>query len=421
MTVAVPEVTFTDFLSELDLPRRRLAFEGTLETSFRCNLNCVHCYVNKAAGDVGEAARELSTSRLKHLLDEVVEAGCFDVLFTGGEVMIRPDFAEVYLHALSRGLRVALFTNATMITDRMADLLDEHRPAVVEVSLYGMTKATYEKVTRVPGSFEKCLEGIARLHRRGLPLKLKTMVLSWNVHEVAAMRAFAAALGVSFRHDSLLNPRVDCGANRNSELQVSPEGVLAVDLEDERTRIKIERSFASAASGEEIAASDEVYECGAGKMAFTVDPYGALQLCQLSRRHSFDLKTRTFDEGWNDFLPKARSRPWQKHTACRSCSLRNGCGSCPGAAEMELGDAEGQIASFCEITHLRAYANLGDRSGHRRDATCCLGQGSLAAQPDAESHLGGCGSCGHSVSAPAPPAALIQIERPRRFASALPS
>ena len=40
-------------------------------------------------------------------------------------------------------------------------------PERVEISLYGMTKGTYERVTRVPGSFEKCLAGIRRLVERG--------------------------------------------------------------------------------------------------------------------------------------------------------------------------------------------------------------------------------------------------------------
>ena len=218
----VPEVTFAEFRERAEIDARRIPIEGTIETTYRCNLACVHCYVNEPAGAQEIQERELSLERLKQLVDEIVEEGCLFVLFTGGEVLVRPDFPELYLYARSRGLLVTIFTNGTMITDRIADLFSEHTPETIEITLYGMTKATYDRVTRVPGSYEKCLEGIRRLVDRGLPLTLKTMALTWNQDEVGAMEAYARGLGLEFRFDSSLNPRVDCGANRNSELQISP-------------------------------------------------------------------------------------------------------------------------------------------------------------------------------------------------------
>jgi radical SAM protein with 4Fe4S-binding SPASM domain len=301
---------------------------------------------------------------------------------------------------------VTVFTNGTLITEKMADLFDEYRPVCVEISLYGMTRETYERVTRVPGSFEKCLDGIRRLHVRGVPFKLKTMVLAWNRHELAAMRAFAAELGVEFRHDSMLNARVDCGANRNPELQVTPEEAVAADLGDAAARSRHAASFEAALRADDAAGTDEVYTCGAGQIGFTVDPYGRLQLCQLSRRSSFDLRDDTFARGWREFLPVLRARTWQSNSVCRACSLRSVCGSCPGAAELEHGDIEKAVAAFCEITHRRAHELVAEVPGHVRDATCCLGQG---ASSDRAPRTGAsaCGSCAHG--APAEPA-LVRLE-----------
>jgi len=47
----------------------------------------------------------------------------------------------------------------------------------------------------------------ACLVARGLPLTLKTMALTWNMHEIAAMTAYAESLGLQFRFDGLLNPK----------------------------------------------------------------------------------------------------------------------------------------------------------------------------------------------------------------------
>jgi len=396
---AIPEIPFDELARRLEVRRRRVPLEGTLETTFRCNLRCAHCYVNEAVGDADEAARELPLERLRGLIDELAERGTLYLLLTGGEVLVRPDFPELYLHALRRGLLVTVFTNGTLVTERIADLFAEHPPYKVEVSLYGMTRETYERVTQVPGSYYKCLAGIERLHARGIRFLLKTMALSWNAHEIPAMAEYARRLGVRFRFDSHLNPRVDCGANRNAELQLSAEQSVALDMgfadKAEELREFCEKHAQPDPSRGE---TELVYNCGAGQMSFAVDPYGRLQMCQLSRRSPIDVRRQGFAEAWDGQMPALRDRRWTRPSACRSCNLIALCGSCPGAAEMETGDAESIVPVFCEIAHLRAWASLGEASGHRRDATCCLGGGRLASRPGAEARAAaaGCGSCGQA-------------------------
>ena len=369
---SLPEIPLEQFAS--GLRGSRTPFEGTIETTYRCNLRCAHCYVNEAAGDADEAARELPTERVLSLIDEIAERGALFLLLTGGEVLVRRDFHEIYLRALRRGLLVVVYTNGTLVTDKVAELFAEHRPHLVEITLYGMTRETYEKVTQVPGSYDKCLAGIRRLVESQVPLKLKTMALTWNYHEVPAMREFARSLGLGFRYDSSLNPRVDCGANRNGELQLSAEQAVALDLQDPK-RVAELREFLerSARPGSVADPARGVYSCGAGEVGFTVDPYGNLQLCQLSRRRSFNLRESSFAEGWDVHLPRFRARTWQTNSVCRRCNLISFCSSCPGAAEMENGDVERLVPQFCEITHRRAFALQGEACGHRADASCCLG------------------------------------------------
>jgi len=398
----VAEISFLEFRERAGLDRHRVPVEGTIETTFRCNLSCVHCYVNEPAGAREIAEQELPLGRLKELVDEIVEEGCLFVLFTGGEILLRPDFPELYLYARGRGLLITLFTNGTLVTDRVADLLAEHPPEKIEISLYGMTPETYERVTRVPGSFARCLAGIRRLVERGLPLTLKTMALSWNQDEVGAMEAYARGLGLDFRFESSLNPRVDCGANRNAELQISPERALQLDLGSPGRMEELREFCEKFARPDTPRDDDRVYTCGAGESSFTVDPYGRLQMCQLSRKSFHDLTGGRFAEGWHELFPRLRARTWQTNDTCRRCSLMSLCGSCPGAAEMETGDPEGIVAGFCELAHLRAWAAVGEGSGHRRDATCCLGQGRLASRPEDEiagELSGSCGSCGHNAPA----------------------
>jgi hypothetical protein len=113
----IPEVSYAQFLSEIGVESRRIPIDGILETTFRCNLNCVHCYVNEPASSREVRERELPLPRLLRVVDEIAEAGCLNLLLTGGEVLLRPDFKDLYVYILRRGIRVTIFTNGTLVTD----------------------------------------------------------------------------------------------------------------------------------------------------------------------------------------------------------------------------------------------------------------------------------------------------------------
>ena len=174
----------------------------------------------------------------------------------------------------------------------------------------------------------------------------------------------------------------------------------------QRAKLQSSAEDVRALSGRDLA-FEQVYTCGAGQVSFTVDPYGQMQMCQLSRKAVVRPRARGASPTvWGERFGALRARAWQTASACRTCNLQPLCGSCPGAAELEHGDIEAQVAHFCEIAHLRARRTPGRvDSGHRADATCCLGSGSRTALPVST----GCGGCGHRETAPA----LMQIERRR--------
>ena len=157
----------------------------------------------------------------------------------------------------------------------------------------------------MPGSYDKCLAGIQRLVDRGVRVGLKTMALTWNVHEVRAMEAYATSLGLPFRFDSALNPRVDCGANRNGELQLTAERAFALDLVNPERMRELKAFCETFARPERPRDTEHVYTCGAGHSSFTVDPYGALLMCQLSPQEPVRHPRRGFRPGLGRALPEA--------------------------------------------------------------------------------------------------------------------
>src|ERR1035437_1714272 len=103
-------------------------------------------------GDLAAKHCELTYEEHCRILDEVAEAGCLWLLFTGGEIFARKDFLEIYTYAKKQGFLITLFTNGNLITPQIADYLVEWRPFSIEITLYGATRETYEALTGVRGS-----------------------------------------------------------------------------------------------------------------------------------------------------------------------------------------------------------------------------------------------------------------------------
>jgi len=347
----IPELSYSQFGEDLrnKTAGKRVPLSGSLELTFRCNLRCQHCYVSHGHNGI-PGQQELSTSEIQRIIDEVVDAGCLWFLLTGGEPLVRRDFLEIYTYAKRKGLILSLFTNGTLITPRIADYLAEWPPFKVEITLYGATQETYERVTGIPGSYTHCMRGIELLLERGLPLKLKTMLMTLNQHELQAMRAFAEGLGVDFRYDPMISAVLD-GDDRPKSLRIPAEEVVQLDLQDRR-RAESLRSFIQRTKGYQNP-GDNLYVCGAGQHTFHIDPYGRLCLCMMVRYVSFDLRAGTFQDGWGHFFPQIRSQQIEGDYACSQCELMPLCGQCPGWSFIEHGETQKPVDYLCQVAHLR--------------------------------------------------------------------
>lgn len=349
---AIENLTYTDFsrIIHQSVNPRRIPVNATIEVTRRCPLECKHCYNNLPMDDLAARRGELTLEEHKQLIDELVDAGTLWVCYSGGEIFARRDFLDIYTYATNRGILVTLFTNATLITEKIADYLAEHPPFDIEVTLYGRTKETYEALTGIPGSYEKCMRGIELLLARKLPLKLKTVAVSINVHEIEAMREFAESLGVEFKFDAMINPRIDCSASP-LEVRLTETEMVALDLQDPKRVAEWRRlalAFAPA-----VKETPTVYDCGGGYNAFAIDPNGELSICVLSHVDTVNVRDG-FVKGWEGFLRGVRDRPATRVTKCTTCAMKSLCGSCAANGELENRDPEEPVDFLCRTAHLRA-------------------------------------------------------------------
>jgi radical SAM protein with 4Fe4S-binding SPASM domain len=327
---------------------------GIIEVTKRCPLKCVHCYNNLPIGDQETLRNELTYEEHCRILDEITEAGCLWLLYTGGEIFIRKDFLEIYTYGKQKGLLITLFTNGTLITPKVADSLAEWRPFSIEITLYGRTKETFEQITGIPGSYERCMRGIHLLMERKLPFKLKTMAMTINKHELWEMKKFVEEeLGLEFKYDAMINPRINC-SKRPLGVRLSPQEVVELDLQDKKRMTEWKR-FCERFNGP-VHAHERLFHCGGGLTTFAIDPSGMLSLCGFLRKETYDLRRGNFKEGWEDFLMEVREKKITRYTKCVECEIKSMCGMCPANGELENRDPEEPVDFLCQVAHLRAKA-----------------------------------------------------------------
>ncbi len=375
-------MAFSKKVHDIVTTTERKPLNVTIELTRRCPLECSHCYNNLPMADKAAREQELSYAELCRIMDEIAATGCLWLLLTGGEIFARKDFLEIYTYAKQKGFIITLFTNGTMITDDIADYLAQWPPFAIEITLYGRTRETYERLTGVPGSYDRCMKGIKLLLERKLPLKIKSVAVSINKHEIWDMQRFVeeeiGGIG-AFRFDAMMNPRVDCSQSP-LEVRLSPEEVVELDLQDPR-RIEDWRGFAERFV-QPAHNAEEVYSCGGGIGSFAIDPYGKMSICVLSTQENYDLRTGTVQDGWQGFLGRVRHKKITKRTKCTDCQIKAICGMCPANGELHNdGDAETPVEFLCETAHLRAQM-IGLKVPAHGDCAYCAGgdkHGSLLA------------------------------------------
>ena len=233
------------FISSISLPEfslwekikdKRTLLSFDLEITARCNNSCRHCYINLPAKDRTAKQDELSLNEIEHIADEAVSLGALWCLLTGGEPLLRADFFDIYRCLKKKGLLISVFTNAALITDEHVQLFKKYPPRDIEISVYGVTRETYERITRIPGSFAAFNKGLEKLLESGVKVRFKTVALRSNVHELGEIARFCRARTKDyFRFDPFLHLRFDGNAIRNEEIKserLSPGEIIGLEKSD---------------------------------------------------------------------------------------------------------------------------------------------------------------------------------------------
>ncbi len=173
---------------------RRVIHDLRVSITDRCNYKCVYC----RTGEVGAQYPELSIEEYLRLIKLFVGLGITKVRLTGGEPLLRRGLVEL-VQELARmrtlwdePLDLALTTNGHLLDGLAAPLKAAglHR---VTVSMDAVDAPTFERITRIPGSFETVLAGVRAARAVGLtPLKINCVLLrGFNDDQIEGFAQFA--------------------------------------------------------------------------------------------------------------------------------------------------------------------------------------------------------------------------------------
>lgn len=338
----------------------------SIEITARCNNNCRHCYINLPAEDTRARQQELSAEQIMDIADQAVRLGAVWCNITGGEPLIRPDFPEIYLGLKKKGLLVSVMTNATLINKAHVDLFLRYPPRDIEITVYGVTRETYEAVSRRPGSFAAFIRGLALLQDAGIRVRLKAMAIHSNLHEIQKIAEFSRSRTKDYyRFDPFLHLRVDHDPARNDEIRkerLTPQEIVSLEKSDDDRTKTLEKNCHDYIIPEfSDVAGNHIFSCGAGNGNFVISPDGMFRLCE-SLCHPdcvYDMKQGTLADAWQHFIPKVRdTRSDRKDylSTCHVCPIINLCMWCPAHAALETGRLDGQVDYFCQVAHARAKA-----------------------------------------------------------------
>lgn len=337
---------FTSTRTLSDLPR--LPLKGSIDLTYRCNNRCRHCWLWT---DKGEG--ELTKEEIFDIVDQARAMGCREWAISGGEPMLRPDFAEIFDYITSRSRTYSLNTNGTLITPEIAQLMK--RKGSKMVALYGATAEVHDHITRNPGSFDATMRGFELLKEAGAGFVVQIVPMKDNYHQFEEMKALAESLSPHWRIGAswlFLSASRDPAQNAGIVAQRLPPDVVVEldppssgDVDDGRQGCPVgdDRLFAA---------------CIEARREFHVDPYGMLSFCPFVKDPvlRYDLRAGTFREGWEEFVPSVAERVLgggEYREGCDSCPDRGDCQWCPVYGYLEHGRHSAPVEYLCKATQER--------------------------------------------------------------------
>jgi heme b synthase len=344
------------------------------ETTQRCNLKCVHC---RCSSDMQSSEGDFSTQEAFKLIDDICEVSTPVMVLSGGEPLLRPDIFEIARYGTSKGLRMCMATNGTLITDEVCRQMIDADIKMVSLSLDGSCAAIHDDFRSAPGAFAGVVRGAETLKRNGIKFLINSSFTKRNQQDIGATFKVAKALGATAWYMFMIVP-TGRGEDIMSELITKEdyEEILAWHYQQEKEEDEILMRPTCAphyyrvvpqmakAEGEKFKRRSLTFSAGGGKGCIAaqticlIDCFGNLKPCSYFHSSVGNVKQMKFKDLWFNSKVFNELRDFTKYTGrCGECEYLNVCGGCRARADAVYGDYLAE-EPFCNYVPIRTRKRM---------------------------------------------------------------
>ena len=337
-----------------------IPMNGTFELSPVCNFSCRMCYVRKTQSEVHNSPRKILTlDDWRRIAHEARDAGMLDLLLTGGEPLLWPDFWTLYEELIDMGFLVSINTNGSLIDEKAIARFRAKPPQRINITLYGASDKTYQKLCGIGGVYTKVDRAIRDLMDAGITVKLNCSLTPDNSEDIDRIVDYAKERNTVLSVATYMFPPVrrdpkQIGVNRRFTPEESAEYMMRYlrrNRGEERFRGYVEsiltgRSEPLGLDSECVDPVDGKIRCRAGKASFWITWDGWLTPCGMMPEPKIDVTDKPFAKAWNELVEAAAAV--RLSGLCDKCSNRDICHPCAAIAYAETGGFAGIPIYRCQ-------------------------------------------------------------------------
>ena len=319
-----------------------------------CNLKCSHCYIN--AGN-GKLQNELTTQEGKRLIDQISEVSHPLLILSGGEPLMRSDIFELIEYGASKGLKMGLGSNGSLIDDKIARKIKDAGIATVSISIDSNISSQHDEFRGVAGAWEKAVNACKALRKNNVLVQVNTTLTHENYNQIDNIMALAESIGVENFHLFFLVP-----TGRGTTLaDISPQKYedmitktfAKVSKHTLNVRPSCAPQFMRIAKGMGLDMRQWIRGCIAGMYYCRIYPNGDVTPCPYLPIKLGNVREQSFKDIWlNSPVFKSLRNPDCLKGKCGICEYRQLCGGCRARAYGLSAD----FIDYCGDLHLPAEA-----------------------------------------------------------------
>ena len=299
-----------------------------------CPFSCLYCY-----HPLNEIKPYISLSRVKTVLSQFKECGCESVTLSGGDPMVRQDIDEILEHLHKIDLFYTLSTKSIISNNRIDKLIDKAGLDRIQISLDSSKADIVERVIGAqPGYFHACIKQIEYMLSRGIDVRAKSVLTSYNADYLDEYFEMLNILGVKHvqvvgygrsgaRHEDSLFPTADQMKNATESVENAKVKYPNMCIVGGGYSIQEAKPV-----GKECPIFEKRSVCNAGRFCVTMLPNGEVTVCEqlpYDKRYIIgDLSKENLMEWWNgETLKRWLSPPsrdiFAEGIACKTCNEDN--------------------------------------------------------------------------------------------------